>query len=139
MLHQSDAKLKPIVTLATCVFTLLRPVVCLKFECSLHGPCDFDLLLLHCIGGFDCLGVRPSIEKRSVGAKLPHSTIFCVFFRLLSSLLPETQVVLDTVLSNREKWQKAQEDGDYVYRPVATSDKEVHMLENGNVPSSPSS
>ena len=50
MLHQSDAKLKPIVTLATCVFTRLRPVACLKFECSLHGPCDFDLLLLHCIG-----------------------------------------------------------------------------------------
>ena len=48
-------------------------------------------------------------------------------------------MVLDTVLSNREKWQKAQEDGDYVYRPVATSDKEFHMLKNGNVPSSPSS
>lgn len=55
-------------------------------------------------------------------------------YRLLSSLLPETQVVLDTVLSNREKWQKAQEEGDYVYRPVATRDKEVHMVENGKVP-----
>ena len=41
--------------------------------------------------------------------------------------------MLDTVLSNREKWQKAQEDGDYVYRPVATADKEVQLTENGNV------
>ncbi|XP_078368961.1 cGMP-dependent 3',5'-cyclic phosphodiesterase-like [Oculina patagonica] len=56
-------------------------------------------------------------------------------YRLLSSLLPETQVVLDTVLSNREKWQKAQEDGDYVYRPVATGDREIHMAKNG-MPSS---
>ena len=45
-------------------------------------------------------------------------------------------MVLDTVLSNREKWQKAQEDGDYVYRPVATGDKGVDMAKNGNVPSS---
>ena len=42
--------------------------------------------------------------------------------------------MLDTVLSNREKWQKAQEDGDYVYRPVATADKQVELTENGNVP-----
>ena len=43
-------------------------------------------------------------------------------------------MVLDTVLSNRQKWQKAQEDGDYVYRPVATADKEIHLIENGAVP-----
>lgn len=55
-------------------------------------------------------------------------------YRLLSSLLPETGMVLDTVLSNRQKWQKAQEDGDYVYRPVATADKEIHLIENGAVP-----
>ncbi|KAK2563485.1 cGMP-dependent 3' [Acropora cervicornis] len=55
-------------------------------------------------------------------------------YRLLSSLLPETQEVLETVLSNRQKWQKAQEDGDYVYRPVATSDKEIQLTVNGSVP-----
>lgn len=55
-------------------------------------------------------------------------------YRLLSSLLPETQEVLETVLSNRQKWQKAQADGDYVYRPVATSDKEIQLTVNGSVP-----
>lgn len=43
-------------------------------------------------------------------------------------------MVLDTVLSNRKKWQKAQEDGDYVHRPVtATAGKESQAIENGKV------
>lgn len=43
-------------------------------------------------------------------------------------------MVLDTVLSNRKKWQKAQEDGDYVHRPVtATAGTESHAMENGKV------
>lgn len=65
---------------------------------------------------------------------LPSIIPLSVNLRLLSSLLPETQEVLETVLSNRQKWQKAQEDGDYVYRPVATSDKEIQLTVNGSVP-----
>lgn len=82
-------------------------------------------------------GVRWSRESYFVYLSIFSNHFFSFFLslsRLLSSLLPETEVVLDTVLTNREKWQKAQEDGDYVYRPVATTDKEI----NGNVPLSPS-
>lgn len=85
------------------------------------------------------MGITPSEMMDRDRACIPKlqidflDAIALPVYRLLSSLLPETQVVLDTVLTNREKWQKAQEDGDYVYRPVATTDKEV----NGNVPLSP--
>lgn len=86
------------------------------------------------------MGITPSEMMDRDRACIPKlqidflDAIALPVYRLLSSLLPETEVVLDTVLTNREKWQKAQEDGDYVYRPVATTDKEI----NGNVPLSPS-
>ena len=40
-------------------------------------------------------------------------------------------MVLETVLTNRQRWLKAQEDGDYVYRPAVTNERGE---ENGLAP-----